>query len=73
MINEINTKGNDALGYGNSLLPSIELKKEASKLCDEMDKFYDSYPKKYKNKKASDLIKGVYMQCDQNVNLIQIG
>jgi len=70
MINEINTKGNDALGYGNSLLSPIKLKTEVLKLCDEIDKFYDSYPKNYKNKKASDLIKGVYYamrpECKSN-------
>jgi hypothetical protein len=60
----------DLVSYGNFVLPSVELGKEAADLCEALDSFFEDYPKKHQDKKASDLVKGalyaVRPECRSN-------
>ena len=42
-----------------NILPVVDFDPEVQKLCDKIDNFYCAYPKRPRNQKASDLVKGV--------------
>lgn len=55
-----NSKNKKTPKVGSNILDPIKLEDDVKALCKKVDYFYKNYPKKHKNKQASDLIMGAF-------------
>ncbi|HBI50434.1 MAG TPA: hypothetical protein DDY21_01120 [Candidatus Moranbacteria bacterium] len=65
-----NKKTSSLVSYGDFVLSPVIPGSNVSELCNKIDSFYNSYPKKHIGRKPSDLIKGAFyairLECRSN-------